>query len=197
MYTKYDSIGSLRKQYQDIKIKFSSLKHNVSFIASSVEAIPDSLARNEKATRKSVNTRSGVQTHTEQVYHNKDNTYYNGTCVIKGVPVKELRETVGRKSKSDTMEREFKVSKVNGKSDILSDRWLLSNSSNYFHIFVDDIMCCILKKLACSMCLQEIPYGAIHPTVVAQLPENMPKNRFKTTFPCTLQLKLFKNCILE
>ena len=110
------NIGSLRKQYQDIKIKFSSLKHNVSFIASSVEAIPNSLARNEKTTRNSVNTRSGLQMHTEQVYHNQDNTYYNSTCVIKGVPVKELRETVARKRKSDTIEREFKVSEVKAKT---------------------------------------------------------------------------------
>ena len=40
------------------------------------------------------------------------------------------------------------------------------------------------------MCLQMIPYGeqAGIPCTVGKQPQNIPKNRFKTTFPCMLAL---------
>lgn len=35
--------------------------------------------------------------------------------------------------------------------------------------------------------LQTLSYGERYPCEVGKLPENIPKNRFKTTFPCEYQ----------
>lgn len=35
--------------------------------------------------------------------------------------------------------------------------------------------------------LQTLLYGERYPCEVGKLPENIPKNRFKTTFPCEYQ----------
>lgn len=40
---------------------------------------------------------------------------------------------------------------------------------------------------------QTLLYGEKYPCNVGRLPENIPKNRFKTTFPCVYKSSIFFN----
>ncbi|KAK3091365.1 hypothetical protein FSP39_019280 [Pinctada imbricata] len=53
-------------------------------------------------------------------------------------------------------------------------------------VAVSELKAYVANKLSTNKYEEEfqaIPYGAIHPTTVAETPKNMKKNRFKTTFP--------------